>query len=426
MGLMGPQALQCPNCAAPVQLRGYAQTVNAVCGNCLSILDTKTASLRVIQESQTRQRIEPHIPLGQRGRLNNTTYEAIGFQVRTISVEGVEYSWREYLLFNPYKGYRYLSEYDGHWNVIDTLRALPENATVRARPGFRLGSTDFAHFQSAQARTTFVLGEFPWQVRLGDTVDVADYVAPPHMLSAEITQDETTWSRGVYTPPDQIWKAFGLPGSPPQPKGVFSNQPSPYVGKIRSVWRRFFLLLLLLIAAGVLLSLFDIGGKVFEQRYSMTANTPSASAFVTSPFELPSGSNLKIDIDGERGGGASNFGVALINEQTGQAFEYGANVGFDDEYSDRIRTGWLPAGRYYLRVDPAMETDPSNPFRAPSLSYRIKVARGGVSWLPLFLAAALLLIPAIVVSIRAGSFENTRWQESDYGAMFTAETGDDD
>ncbi len=31
-------------------------------------------------------------------------------------MEGVAYSWHEYVLFNPYKGFRYLTEYDGHWN----------------------------------------------------------------------------------------------------------------------------------------------------------------------------------------------------------------------------------------------------------------------------------------------------------------------
>ena len=34
----------------------------------------------------------------------------------------LRYQWREYLLFNPYHGFRYLTEYAGHWNVVSTLR----------------------------------------------------------------------------------------------------------------------------------------------------------------------------------------------------------------------------------------------------------------------------------------------------------------
>ena len=68
-----------------------------------------------------------------------------------------------------------------------------------------------AKFQSAVARTDFVLGEFPWRVRVGDTIEVDDYIAPPHVLSSEGTDEETTWSHGVYTDATRIWKAFSVP-----------------------------------------------------------------------------------------------------------------------------------------------------------------------------------------------------------------------
>src|SRR5688572_977979 len=120
------KTLQCPNCGGSIELRGYAQSINAVCIQCLSILDTRTPSLQVLQQFQAKERRKPLIPLGTRGKLSDTEYEVIGFQVRAIEVDGEVYEWSEYLLLNPYKGYRYLSEYQGHWNDIRTLRALPE------------------------------------------------------------------------------------------------------------------------------------------------------------------------------------------------------------------------------------------------------------------------------------------------------------
>ena len=52
----------------------------------------------------------------------------------------------------------------------------------------------------------FVLGEFPWQIRVGDTTTGSDYVAPPLMLSAEVDADkEVTWSLGRYVGGDEIW-----------------------------------------------------------------------------------------------------------------------------------------------------------------------------------------------------------------------------
>ena len=35
---------------------------------------------------------------------------------------GVIYSWDEYLLWNPYKGYRWLVESNGHWVLMKTLQ----------------------------------------------------------------------------------------------------------------------------------------------------------------------------------------------------------------------------------------------------------------------------------------------------------------
>ena len=30
----------------------------------------------------------------------------------------MSYDWYEYLLYNPYNGFRYLTEYQGHWSFI--------------------------------------------------------------------------------------------------------------------------------------------------------------------------------------------------------------------------------------------------------------------------------------------------------------------
>ena len=142
--------------------------------------------------------------------MRGVLYEAIGFQRRTIQVEGISYSWHEYVLFNPLKGFRYLTEYDGHWNDVSMLRSLPDQSPGGASLTY-LGET-YSHFQTANAATTFVLGEFPWQVRVGESVKVSDYISPPRVISSEDTGKEVTWSMGEYMAGRDIWKAFNLGG----------------------------------------------------------------------------------------------------------------------------------------------------------------------------------------------------------------------
>ena len=89
------RTLECPNCGGTVEIK-YGRTLNAVCIQCLSILDASTPSLQILQKFAGKQRYQPRIPLGTRGRLPSGEYEAIGFQVRSITVDGIVYSWAEY------------------------------------------------------------------------------------------------------------------------------------------------------------------------------------------------------------------------------------------------------------------------------------------------------------------------------------------
>src|SRR5262249_5670060 len=157
--------------------------------------------------------------------------------------DGSSYSWDEYLLFNPYHGFRYLTEYQGHWNFVTPLEALPVRKPIGTRPDVVLYGRRFRHFSGVHARTSFVLGEFPWRVNVGERVPSDDYVDPPGILSSETTDDEVAWSQGEYMPGAEVWKAFALPGAAPKPIGEFLNQPSPYRGRTGPVWQVFGLML---------------------------------------------------------------------------------------------------------------------------------------------------------------------------------------
>ncbi|MGA3205799.1 MAG: DUF4178 domain-containing protein, partial [Bryobacteraceae bacterium] len=129
------KAMYCPNCGGPVELRGFGHALTVVCPQCLSVLDASSPLLKILQEAQEAEaRRTPLIPLGQRGKWAGATWEVIGFQTRSVEEDGVTYEWEEYLLFNPYKGFRYLTNYDGHWNFVTPVESLPERRSVASRP----------------------------------------------------------------------------------------------------------------------------------------------------------------------------------------------------------------------------------------------------------------------------------------------------
>jgi hypothetical protein len=410
------------------------------------VLDAKDPNLAVLQGAAARMRVQPLIPLGARGEWRGAPYEVIGFQQRTITADGMDYSWREYLLFNPYKGFRYLTEYDGHWNDVEPLPGLPIGASGgvgAVTSGVVYGDQRFRLFQTAQARTTFVIGEFPWEVRSGDTVEVRDFVAPPRSLSAETTEDETTWSLGTYVDGQSIWRAFRLEGAPPPAVGIYSSQPSPYAG-VGAWWRTFALLAALLFVAFVVRFGFARRQTVFEQRYTLAApfvllspdSVTTVAPFVTPRFTVPGGeANVVVETDATLNNEWMFLDMALVNEATGQAYQLGREVGYysgtdsdgawhEGKQRDRATVGGVPGGAYVLRVAPSGQPRAGG----AGIPYTLRVRRDVPTSTYYLVAFVLLLVPPIFGTYRAAAFEAKRWAESDTGSALTSavSSGDDD
>lgn len=227
--------LTCPNCGGAITIRALQQTQTVVCPSCHAVLDSRDQQLTILQKYQEKMTFAPDIPLGTRGTLRGDLYEVSGFQVRAVQQNDVQYFWREYTLWNPYKGYRYLMEYDGHWCDFDISRIAPSEMVSGRQPFVRFGGSLFRHFRTTTVTTVFILGEFPWQLRGGDRITSRDFIAPPRLLSEEESPNATVWALGTDVPGEVIWHAFALAGAPPPAKGVFLSEENRYTAR---AWRR--------------------------------------------------------------------------------------------------------------------------------------------------------------------------------------------
>jgi hypothetical protein len=417
------KALHCPQCGGAITLRSFQQAVTVVCEGCHSILDAKDPTLKILQQfNEIIKPVPPLIPLGSRGKLRGTDYEVIGFQRRNTNSESVRYDWHEYLLFNPYKGFRYLSEYQGHWNDIVVCKDLP---LLQGSAANYLGQL-YRHFQTADANTNYVIGEFPWQVRVGEHASVTDYIRPPQMLSREDSSGETTWSIGEYTYGKDIWKAFHLPGQPPEPIGVFENQPAPSTVSVKRVWAAFLALTIFLLGLMAFNDMVASKDLVFSSTYQLPSGAPKGEAsFVTDVFELKGRtSNVEIKTTANVSNSWIYLNYALINQDTGQAWDFGREVSY---YSGRDSDGsWtegsrrdtvivpsVPPGHYYLRIEPEADA------RHPQITYGVAVRRD-VPVLKFYGYALLaLFLPVLYVTFKSISFERARWAESDHPILQT-------
>lgn len=411
-----PRAIQCTQCGAPLTIRDVHHTRSVSCDSCGSILDARDPGLAILEASANQARFQPQIPLGQRGQLMGDKWECIGAMLRATEVEGIDYFWREYLLFNPWKGYRWLVEQNGHWLWVEPAMSYPLSYRKQGREVAEHQDTEFRLFQTCRARVQSVVGEFYWQVSAGEQVTMQDYVAPPFTLSKERSRDEVVWSLGAYVPAFDVKNAFGL-GEMSEPRGVAPAQPNPYDQTTGRFWARTLLFLLVgLFLHTAHLSRLDTK-KITSFQFRYEAADP-AKAKVSEPFEITGGSAV-IQVDSQAAVNNSwvYLQMALINDETQIAYDFAREIEFysgvdsDGSWSegssaDSVVIGTIPAGRYYLLVEPQTEM--------PAVDYTVTISRDPPSHWPYAALLFLFLAPLFLHHSLKHSFEVTRWSESDY------------
>lgn len=421
-------ALACAGCGATLEPRTFGRAVTIACRNCGAVLDASEERVTLVARARDAMKYTPDVPLGSRGTFDGIEYEAIGFQVRGGSADGESWAWHEYLLFNPWAGYRYLVTFDGHWTLVDALDALP---TAEGRTA-TFEDRRFKHFTTAPATVLFVLGEFPWRVAVGDAANCADYVAPPYVLSSEETPGEVTWSLGRYLEAREVREAFRLKGALPGRSGVYLNQPNPWSSRSGRLFPAAALLTLVLLVAWIGALATASRKTVFHQVYEAapgaaavredgTAAPGGERAFVTDEFELTGGpQGVEVETKASVDNAWVFVGYALIEADKGNAWDFGREVGYyhgrdsdgnwtEGSQVDRALLPAVPAGRYYLRIEP--EADPK--LTAP-VRYEVTVQRGVPSNAPFVAALLLILLPPLWIGYRSWSFEVKRWQDSDH------------
>ena len=314
------RSLSCPQCGSPVTIRANGLSITAVCGSCGAVLDVANDAIRQIAEAQARTR-QPLIPIGTRGTLGGTEWEVVGYQERSSG--GGSWRWEEYLLFNPYRGFRFLGQDHGHWTLYGMLRRDVENPLDDGGDGLRYQASD-----TVLAHTDYVLGEFYWRVRAGDTVDVREFVHPPFVLSEERVAEEVTWSRGRYLDPSLVKAAFKLGRLPPR-TGHAGHQTEP---KRHMLWP---------VAVGSLVALAilnqlpigqGLNTVVLRQSFTITlADNDRTLPAVTLAIPYARG-NLQIEVDSDTDAGLLQLDVSVVpqagfDRRQDAAFTLGSLVG---------------------------------------------------------------------------------------------------
>lgn len=360
------KSFSCPSCGGAVTLRYPGAALSCVCSFCGSIIDVSNNNCRILTEHFNRTASQNLLlPLGSRGQISGRTWEIIGYTARRDLASS--YTWEEYLLFNPYYGYRWLTCNDRHWSFVSVTKEKPvlgksSHRTFQPTKAYFEGD-EFRLFYKGKAEVTYVIGEFYWKVKAGTQVTMADYINPPLMISSEADGKEMVWSVSQYITVDEVEKAFKPERKLIRPLGIAPNQYSGVTAASRAIGWLWVLFICILTGLQFWQLTYNSGTSVMTTQIPFTPNTANKITFTSPVFSITrpiTGSLVKLSAP------VDNSWVwasgEMVNDDTGATFPFARTCEYYHGYSDgeywsegsgaaEVFISKVPAGKYYLNVD---------------------------------------------------------------------------
>ena len=426
----GVEKFNCPSCGAPHKVSGGVRTKVLVCEYCGAAVDVADPKLTVIwKEQTTRDQIRKGVTLAldSKATFDGQTYRLIGFLKKSVTYEGINYPWVEYLLYNRLTGYRWIVESDGHFVLMEPMAAVPtRNSNPVGHPSehaIEYEGLSYRHFQTSRPYIEGLAGEFYWRVRKDEEARNFDYICPPQMLSLEVSDTGYVWSKGRYLKQDDVQHLFGLEKRLRPAVGVAPCEPNPHVESTSQMWKVF----LVACFAGFFLLFSGLLAGSGKKVYSTgTLNYDTFRTFTpkeSDRFTIGRGGNVAFDFEGRVNSRWMFFDTTLVNLETNKETKVGATVeSYAGEGSMRqtVRVSGIPSGDYRLRWVVSSGTTTATPevanaaSKSDAVKYEITLRRGVPVWGWFVLMVFVLLPGPLFEMARRAGFETRRWYNSDH------------
>ncbi|MFH1132347.1 MAG: DUF4178 domain-containing protein [Pseudomonadota bacterium] len=342
--------IKCANCGGSLEITGEREVQTRVCEYCGAQLDLTQTEAHVLGINPEDFDPQFSFEIGQAGTFLGDRYEVCG---RMLYHDNEAYPSREYLLFNPDKGYLWLAEENNHYVLNSPTQQAPSREPFGLGPKFAvtIGNTRFRLFESGVSTLVYVDGALPWLAQSGDVSRYADLIAPPYMFSAESDGKEIEYFLGHYMSSTDVWTAFDKEESPPPGIGIHPAQP--FIRSRTTV---------LLMTIGSLFALLNLGllfwstGQpghvIFHQKFSPDQYSKET---ISDAFQIGEGKIIEMDISASLDNSWLAVDVALLdNAKKHVVAETNSDVSFYYGYEDgeAWSEGGHSASTYFLAPPP--------------------------------------------------------------------------
>jgi hypothetical protein len=400
----------CPECGHSNALRGKALTLALTCKKCGVYFRSQTQ-----YHDKFINSYKPYFSIGSKAKITDKTYELLGFTVKREKSYG--YKWHEYTLFNPHHGIVFLSESNGHWNLLHPNPDNPWLFTYSESPSTKEGT--FNLYSKSKAEVVFAQGEF-----LSDVVDLTDgatnfeYINPPYLLTYEENKSRVSCCLGKYITRGEVANIFSVPISQlPAPQGMGYTEPLLFSFKEQTL---VLMTLLTMMAAFVIQLVYNntaLNEKILYKQYDQIELTDQ-KFFLTPSFQLKGGEkNLQVNIFAPINNDWFFAEFSLINDLTDEEYVFTNEIeyyyGYEggESWTEGSQRGEaflssIPGGSYHINVYPE--------FSGSNQRFEISVIRDVPYFSNLMVLCFFLILFPVAFYIYKHYKNVKRWEDSNY------------
>lgn len=411
--------INCTTCNTPIINNLKGKAFSLVCSSCKSHF-TFDKNRNLKRNNQFKKPTDIDIPIGSKGQIDGKTYIVIGILVKRE--EGTSYKWKEYNLRDEYGKILILSEFNGHYNLIEEIDYFDETITRNSSINYE-GNT-YHIYNKYKVDLYSAEGEFSYLIEHKNIVKVSEFIAPPHILICESDKNECRFYHGRCILPKQVEKAFELAVIPEQ-IGTGATQ-TMFLGLNYSLFTKicfgFFVLLFII---QYYFALFNTSHRIYNEAFTQSNMNDSTKVLLSNTFQITNAPTaLQFDLVSNVNNDWFGVTIELINHTTGDRFEVDKTVEFysgvdegeswsEGSKSESVFMSQVPAGTYHINLYPEWGSSIKENNSFEIWVYE-DVAMWSNFWVTLLVGAALVIIHYLRFRI----FESKRWMESNFDSPY--------
>lgn len=408
-------SIRCTSCGAPLQLHGGGHKILTLnCNYCGAVMDAQK-EYAVLAQFKNQRKPDCPLEIGMQG-----TFKGVEFTIVGMVGQDAEGEWVDLLMFSPTHGYAWLSYENGHFTFTRRTRACLGSAlwTQAVKSTVPCGEQTFRLYERYEAKITYVAGELTWLAKVGDASQLAEAIAPPWLLSAEKSADESELYLCEYVEPEEVYRSFKLTDKPPVRSGVHPAQPFKWaISETVSRASKPFAIFALL--AALFIWLFLDGKKVYSETIPVgaaQAEQQTREFTITQPDRL-----VALELDTNLSNAWLYFEITLMHAGK-EVYSLGKEVSYYEGYDDgenwsegsNFATALFKvpeAGAYSLTVQTPEGGKGETVATLPSGWMTLSVREGFVGSRYFFILLLLSGLGALWHPLERWRFERRRWQE---------------